>query len=203
MAENINFNKAVYKKRNYQKVIDTSFKELGVKTIQEQIDDQPTVQEFFNMYNTLFYEINELGPTNSHEYLIKTSQAYIGAEQENEIIELLQAEIGNLREQLLESQQQLGISIPEASSILSESNSDGNGGSLDGSSGSGGNNGNNGSFGGFNANISTPATDTPEMKEGKVINDFQKYPNSTIEQRSTRLGYAQGFIIKVQSNNDL
>lgn len=203
MAENINFNKAVYKKRNYQKVIDTSFKELGVKTIQEQIDDQPTVQEFFNMYNTLFYEINELGPTNSHEYLIKTSQAYIGAEQENEIIELLQAEIGNLREQLLESQQQLGISIPEASSILSESNSDGNGGSLDGSSGSGGNNGNNGSFGGFDANISTPATDTPEMKEGKVINDFQKYPNSTIEQRSTRLGYAQGFIIKVQSNNDL
>ena len=101
MAENINFNKTVYQKRNYLKTIDTSFKELGVKTIQEQIDEQPTVQEFFDMYNTLFYEINELGPTNSHEYLIKTSQEYIGAEQDNEIIELLQAEIAGLREQLL------------------------------------------------------------------------------------------------------
>ena len=107
MAENINFNKTVYQKRNYLKTIDTSFKELGVKTIQEQIDEQPTVQEFFNMYNTLFYEINELGSTNSHEYLIKTSQEYIGAEQDNEIIELLQAEIAGLREQLLESQKQL------------------------------------------------------------------------------------------------
>lgn len=188
MAENINFNKAVYKKRNYQKTIDTSFKELGVKTIQEQIDEQPTVQEFFNMYNTLFYEINELGSINSHEYLIKTSQAYIGAEQENEIIELLQAEIGNLREQLLESKQQLGTSIPEASSIFTESNIKDE---------------NDGSFTSIDGNVSTPSTSSPEIKEGKVINDFQKYPNSTIKQRSTRLGYTQPFILRVQSNNDL
>ena len=66
MPENINLNKEVFNKRIYQKTIDTSFKELGVKTVQEQIDEQPTVQEFFDMYNTLFYNINELGPTNSH-----------------------------------------------------------------------------------------------------------------------------------------
>jgi hypothetical protein len=77
MAENLNLNKEVFNKRAYLKTIDTSFKELGVKTIQEQIDIQPTVQEFFDMYNTLFYNINELGPTNSHEFLIKTSQEYI------------------------------------------------------------------------------------------------------------------------------
>ena len=29
------------------------------------------------MYNTLFYQINELGETNSHEFLIKTSSEYI------------------------------------------------------------------------------------------------------------------------------
>ena len=55
MAEEINLNKGVFNKRAYLKTIDTSFKELGVSTIQEQITAQPTVQEFFDLYNTLFY----------------------------------------------------------------------------------------------------------------------------------------------------
>ena len=88
MAEEINLNKEVFNKRAYLKTIDTSFKELGVKTLQEQVDEQPTVQEFFDMYNTLFYNINEFGPTNSHEFLIKTSQDYNGAQQDNELIKL-------------------------------------------------------------------------------------------------------------------
>ena len=47
MAENVNLNKEVFNKRDYEKTINTSFTQLGVKTIQEQIDAQPTVQEFF------------------------------------------------------------------------------------------------------------------------------------------------------------
>ena len=39
MAENIQLNKNVFSKRQYQKTIDTSFTQLGVKTIQEQIDE--------------------------------------------------------------------------------------------------------------------------------------------------------------------
>ena len=77
MAENIDLNKSVFNKRDYNKTIDTSFTQLGVKSIQQQLDEQPTIQEFFSMYNTLFYQINEFGPTNSHEYLIKTSSEYI------------------------------------------------------------------------------------------------------------------------------
>ena len=107
MAENINLNKQVFNKRSYLKTIDTSFKELGVQTIQEQIQSQPSVQKFFGLYNELFYNINELGPTNSHEFLIKTSSEYIGFEDENELINLLQAEIASLREQLLAAQKQL------------------------------------------------------------------------------------------------
>jgi len=38
-------------KNTYQKVIDTSFKQLGVQTIQQQLEQQPTVEEFFQMYN--------------------------------------------------------------------------------------------------------------------------------------------------------
>ena len=107
MAEDIKLNKEVFNKGEYQKTINTNFTQLGVKTIQEQIDEQPTVQEFFQMYNELFYEIPELGETNSHEYLIKTSTEYIGFEENNEIIQALQNEIAQLREELLETQRQL------------------------------------------------------------------------------------------------
>ena len=115
MAENINLNKEVFNKRDYKKTINTSFTQLGVKTIQEQIDEQPTVQEFFNMYNTLFYQINEVGDTNSHEYLVKTSSEYIGFEENNELIEALQEEIAQLREELLENQQTLAETLSSIS----------------------------------------------------------------------------------------
>ena len=107
MARNVNLNKKVFNKRDYEKTINTSFTQLGVKSIQEQINEQPTVQEFFNMYNDLFYEINELGSINSHEYLIKTSGDYIAFDQVNEEVSALQDEIATLREELLSTQQEL------------------------------------------------------------------------------------------------
>ena len=106
MARNINLNKKVFNKRDYKKTINTTFSQLDVKTVQEQIDEQPTVQEFFNLYNELFYEINELGETNSHEYLIKTSSQYIDFEKNDELVEALQREIAELREELLDLQKQ-------------------------------------------------------------------------------------------------
>ena len=123
MPENINLNKEVFSKGTYQKTIDTSFKELGVKTIQEQIDEQPTVQEFFNMYNTLFYQIPELGSTNSHEFLVKNSGEYINNEQDNELIEALQDEITSLREEILQMQQEtIDSNINENESTLTNNN---------------------------------------------------------------------------------
>ena len=105
MAENINLNKSVFNKRDYTKTINTSFSELGVKTIQEQIDEQPTVEEFFILYDQLFYEIPEVGESNSHEYLIKTSSEYINFEETDELVQALQKEIGELREEILQLQQ--------------------------------------------------------------------------------------------------
>jgi len=144
MAENIDLNKSVFNKRDYNKTIDTSFTQLGVKSIQQQLDDQPTVQEFFSMYNTLFYQINEFGPTNSHEYLIKTSSEYINFEENDEIIQALQNEIAQLREELLETQQIVaGIENPpelldSTTSIPTTISSGGaTGGTTGGSSGGG------------------------------------------------------------------
>jgi cell fate (sporulation/competence/biofilm development) regulator YlbF (YheA/YmcA/DUF963 family) len=107
MSESVNLNKQVYDKRQYTKVIDTSFKQLGVQTIQEQIDQQPTVDEFFNMYNELFYQIPELGATNSHEYLVKKSGEYIAFDANQDEIIALQNEIAQLRIDLLDAQKQV------------------------------------------------------------------------------------------------
>lgn len=103
----IKLNKEVFTKRDYVKTIDTSFKELGTQSTQEQINEQPTIQEFFNLYEELFYEIDEVGATNSHEYLIKTSSEYINFSDNDELIEALQREIADLRQELLETQQQI------------------------------------------------------------------------------------------------
>tara|TARA_Y100000004_G_C8705083_1_gene323379 strand:- start:58 stop:411 length:354 start_codon:yes stop_codon:yes gene_type:complete len=106
MAEDIRLNKEVFNKREYQKTINTKFSQLGVKTVQEQIDEQPTVEEFFQMYNDLFYDIPEVGETNSHEFLVKTSGEYINFDENDELIQALQNEIAQLREDLLEAQQE-------------------------------------------------------------------------------------------------
>jgi len=103
----IDLNKKVFSKGTYSKVIDNSFTQLGVKTIQEQLEDQPTVSDFFTMYNDIFYEIPEVGANNSHEYLIKKSTEYIAFEEINEGIILLQKEIGELRIELLDSQKRV------------------------------------------------------------------------------------------------
>ena len=116
MSENIKFQKQVFNKGQYSQVIDTSFKELGVQTIQQQIANQPNVEEFFAMYNDLFYNIPELGTTNSHEYLIKTSSEYINFEANQEEIIALQAEITQLRIDLLDAQKQV-ISLQTGTTI--------------------------------------------------------------------------------------
>ena len=107
MAIDVNFNKEYFDKRTYEKTIDTDFTQIGVKTVQEQLDEQPSVQEFFNLYNELFYQIPELGDTNSHEFLVKTSGEYINFDEDSELIEALQNEIAQLREELLTTQQEL------------------------------------------------------------------------------------------------
>lgn len=192
MAENIKLNRNGYDKNSYPKVIDTEFRELGVKTIEQQIQDQPSVQEFFNLYNELFYQINALGPTNSHEYLIKSSTEYIGFEENNEIIELLQSEIAGLREELLETQKQLAtIQIPETEPIQIPSISD----IPDPEP----------------TVVETPPSPpqpapapppTPTNTE-KVIKDFETYPRSSNNKRAARLNLSKSFIKDVKNAYNL
>lgn len=102
--EEIKLNKSVKNKSQYQKVIDTSFTQLDQVTIQEALSSQPSVVEFFELYNQLFFDIPNIGTTNSHEFLIKQSSDYINYQKDSAEIEALQKEIAQLRIELLECQ---------------------------------------------------------------------------------------------------
>ncbi len=59
----------------------------------------------------IFYQIPKFGETNSHQYLVITSQDYLGSEAGgNEVIDALIAEVTALREENLSLQQELAQS---------------------------------------------------------------------------------------------
>ena len=100
----IDLNKPVFDKQQYQKTIDTDFSELGVTNIVEDIQSTQTVEDFFQLYTQLFYEIPERGDSNSHEFLVQTSGEYIDFQENNEEIQALREEITQLRRDLLNAQ---------------------------------------------------------------------------------------------------
>ena len=104
MSENVNLNKNVFDKRAFEKTVDTSFNELVPQETQKFFDTNlANVNDFFVMYEKLFYEIPKQGEGNSHEYLIVQSSEYINFQALNEEIHALLEEISSLREDLLES----------------------------------------------------------------------------------------------------
>jgi hypothetical protein len=108
MAETIVLSKQVFAKSQYERVIDTSFTQLLQPTPTSSIV-LPTVSvtEFFQNYQQLFFVIPKFGDTESHEYLIKTSQEYVGSFNNDDTIQALVEEITNLRQENLTLQQQL------------------------------------------------------------------------------------------------
>lgn len=102
----VNINKTVYSKNQYEKVIDTTFTQLVPQSSQIQQTGGPTVAEFFDLYNQLFYEIPKTGD-NSHETLIKKSSEYIDYQPTDDTIQALLSEINSLQAENLSLNQQL------------------------------------------------------------------------------------------------
>ena len=75
--DRIDLLRKVYSKSEYIKIIDTEFNQLGQISINEEEAQEVTVEQFFDYYNELFYEIPAEGETNSHAFLIRTSTEYI------------------------------------------------------------------------------------------------------------------------------
>ena len=111
MAEKLRLSKNVYSKSQYEKVIDTKFSQLATTPT---LPPTPTVQQtnaainnFFQTYQQLFFQIPKFGNLNSHEYIIKTSSEYIEYTPINDDIQALINEINSLQQQNLELNQQL------------------------------------------------------------------------------------------------
>lgn len=104
MAQKINLVKEVYGRNTFTRVVDTSFSELYTPvSASVALDQQITVDTFFDLYDQLFFDIPATGEVNSHEYLVARSTEYLGGgvltDNEKAYIE----EINSLRQQLLEA----------------------------------------------------------------------------------------------------
>ena len=106
MSEQVQLNKTVYGKISYPNVIDIQFTQLtGANPVDAAAPI--TVEEFFQAYNDLFFEIPIDGEFNSHLELIQRSTEYIGVTQNPDEIDALLTEINQLRLENLRLNQQL------------------------------------------------------------------------------------------------
>jgi len=101
----VDLTKKLYDKKAYLNVIDTQFNELSQPT--PPAEPEVSIDEFFQLYNDLFYDIPKFGETNSHEYLIKQSSDYVGSAILTDDIQALLDEITSLREENLELQRNI------------------------------------------------------------------------------------------------
>jgi hypothetical protein len=106
--------KTVYDKNTFSKVIDTQFHQL----LNNQTEETPafTIDDFFTLYEDLFYQIPKEGDTNSHRYILEKEAEYLGVNINEEDIQALLDEITNLRQQVLDSQTTIN-QITKAASI--------------------------------------------------------------------------------------
>ena len=104
----VNLNKQVFNKKSFENTIDTNFTELTSSVEVPTTQSIPSISEFFQYYNNLFYSIPKFGEENSHEYLVLTSQQYIGTiSSDQEVIDALVSEVTELRQENLDLQQQM------------------------------------------------------------------------------------------------
>ena len=95
--------KQVFNKSTYPKVIDTQFSQL-ISSVVEELP-QFTIDDFFELYDQLFYQIPKEGDINSHRYILEREAEYLGVSLNQDDIQALLNEITSLRQQVLEAQQ--------------------------------------------------------------------------------------------------
>jgi hypothetical protein len=101
MVEKINLNKDVFNRTEFFNAVDINFSELIPPA---ELPPPPpfTVENFFEQYEILFFDIPKEGDINSHQYLAQRSGDYVNLEQNNIDIQALLEEIAQLRQENLE-----------------------------------------------------------------------------------------------------
>jgi hypothetical protein len=95
--------KQVFDKNQFGKVIDTEFTQLLNQ--QTEIPTPTfTLDDFFTLYDQLFFQIPKEGDANSHRYILQREADYLGVIIDQDDIQALLDEITALRQQVLDAQ---------------------------------------------------------------------------------------------------
>jgi hypothetical protein len=96
--------KTVFNKDTYNRVVDTQFSQL-INSNEEVESPSFTIDDFFELYEQLFFQIPRDGDSNSHQYIIQREADYLGISISQDDIQALLNEITSLRQQVLDAQQ--------------------------------------------------------------------------------------------------
>ena len=121
MSERVIITKTSYDKSQFTQVVNNQFTQLIVAptaSVAQTID----VNQFFQAYDNLFFQIPKLGETNSHQYLVNKSGNYIDENAISAEVQALLEEITQLRQENLDLQQQVVTLQVEQVSPSTESN---------------------------------------------------------------------------------
>lgn len=102
MSEQVKLQKTIYSLQEFNNIVNTDFSQLTKPAKTTPVTPDMTVDQFFNEYDILFYEIPKDGSENSHLGLATRSLEYLGISLED-----LQSEINELREENVNLQNQI------------------------------------------------------------------------------------------------
>jgi hypothetical protein len=96
--------KTVFNKDTYDRVVDTQFSQL---INPNDLNESPvfTIDDFFELYDQLFFQIPKEGDSNSHQYVLQREADYLGISISQDDVQALLNEITSLRQQVLDAQQ--------------------------------------------------------------------------------------------------
>ena len=104
---NISFNSKSFSRDNFEKLVDTRFKQLLKPST--GTDTSFTIDEFFTLYDDLFYQISPEGDVQSHRFILNKTAEYLGVKiNEESNIQALLDEITLLKQELLDANKSLG-----------------------------------------------------------------------------------------------
>lgn len=95
--------KQVFDKNQFGKVINTEFTQL-INQQTEVPTPTFTLEDFFTLYDQLFYQIPKEGDADSHRYILQREADYLGVIIDQDDIQALLDEITALRQQVLDAQ---------------------------------------------------------------------------------------------------
>jgi hypothetical protein len=104
MSEVVKLNQNIFIKGDFEKVVDTGFRQL----IKITPNNTFTLDDFFELYENLFESIPKEGDLKSHRYILNKTAEYLGINiNENIDIQALLDEITSLRQELLDANKTL------------------------------------------------------------------------------------------------